>query len=260
MTELMVSTNAPPRIVAKEDDGVGWVVFDNPEHLNAFTPEMMADLHRTIERFEADDAVRVVVLRGSGDRAFSAGGDLKSDLVAQQRERKERPQALPSTTKPVIAMVHGVCIGHGVALAVAADIRLVADDARFAIPVARLGFAYPFDVLSRIVALVGPSAASLLCFTADTIEADEALRFGLVDRVVAKADLEASVHQLAQRIAARAPLSHRASKATIRAITSGEPTDIEQCITMIAATRTSEDAIEGRRAFLEKRPPRFQGR
>jgi enoyl-CoA hydratase len=260
MAELMASTDAPPRIVATEEDGVGWVVFDNPAHLNAFTPEMMADLHEAIERFDADDNVRVVVLRGAGDRAFSAGGDLKSDLVTQKRARNDRTQALPSITKPVIAMVHGVCIGHGVAVAVAADIRVVADDARFAIPVARLGFAYPFAVLSRIVALIGPSATSLLCFTADTIEADEALRFGLVDRVVAKADLEASVHQLAQRIAARAPLSHRASKATIRAITSGEPTDIEQCITMIAATRTSEDAIEGRRAFLEKRPPRFQGR
>jgi enoyl-CoA hydratase/carnithine racemase len=256
----MATNQLEARIVTDECGGVGWITFDNAEHLNAFTPEMMVDFHGAIDAFEANDAITVVVLRGAGDRAFSAGGDLKSDRIAQQRARPHRPEARLPITKPTIAMIHGVCIGWGLALAAESDLRLASVDARFGIPVARLGFAYPLDVMARVVALVGPSAAGMLAFTGDTIDAGEALRIGLVDQVVAKADLEGTVRALAERIAGRAPLSLRASKVTIRATSGGRPEEVERAEAMIAACRTSDDAVEGRMAFIEKRQPRFRGR
>jgi enoyl-CoA hydratase/carnithine racemase len=162
--------------------------------------------------------------------------------------------------KPVIAMIHGVCIGAGLAVALEADLRIAADDARLGIPVARLGSAFPLEQMRKVVALVGPSSASMLSFTADNIHANEALRIGLVDRVVEKATLHATVAELAQRIAARAPLSVRASKVTIRASWNNDPDTVEQCRALVAACQASDDAVEGKTAFLEKRAPRFRGR
>jgi enoyl-CoA hydratase len=248
------------RLVAERKDGVGWILFDNPRRLNALTPAMLADFRRTIDEFAADDEIRVVVLRGSGDTAFCAGGDLSNESFPNRGPRPTGQADFPVLDKPVIAMIHGVCIGGGLGLALSADVRIAAEDARFGIPVARLGFAYPVDIMRRVVALVGPSAASLLAFTADVIDAGEALRMGLVDRVVAKDALERKVTELAQRIATRAPLSVQASKVTIRAVSGERPEDVERSLQMIAACMTSEDASEGRAAFLEKRAARFQGR
>jgi enoyl-CoA hydratase len=248
------------QLVTQCQDGVGWILFDNARRLNALTPEMLADFHGAIERFATDDEIRVVVVRGAGDRAFCAGGDLSNQSFGDRARRASGQTTFPILDKPVIAMIHGVCIGAGLGVALSADIRIAAEDARFGIPVARLGFAYPLDVMRRVVSLVGPSAASMLAFTADVIDAPEALRIGLVDRVVAKDALQADVTDLAQRITRRAPLSVRASKVTIRAISGDQPGDLERCKQMIAACTTSNDAVEGRTAFLEKREARFQGR
>jgi enoyl-CoA hydratase/carnithine racemase len=248
------------QLITERHDGVGWILFDNARRLNALTPEMLADFRGAIEKFAADDEIRVVVVRGAGDRAFCAGGDLSNESFRDRAQRATGETTFPVPDKPVIAMIHGVCIGAGLGVALSADIRIAAEDARFSIPVARLGFAYPLDIMRRVVSLVGPSAASMLAFTADVINAQEALRIGLVDRVVAKDALHADVAELAQRITKRAPLSVRASKVTIRAISGDQPGDLERSKQMIAACTTSDDAVEGRTAFLEKREARFQGR
>jgi enoyl-CoA hydratase/carnithine racemase len=256
----MSTVNTEARIVVEIEGGVAWVHFENPAHVNAITPDMAADLDRALERLAADDDVKVVVIRGAGDRAFSAGADLKTGQPPTPGVRQSPSEKISSYEKPVIAMIHGVCIGGGLAIAIQADMRIAADDARFRIPVARLGVAYPFEIMSRIVELVGPSSASMLSFTSSDFDASEALRMGLVDRVVTKAELESTVRDLAREISQRAPLSVRASKMTIRAASDRRVEDEERARAMIEVCRTSADRVEGRNAFLEKREPRFSGR
>jgi enoyl-CoA hydratase/carnithine racemase len=226
-------------------DGVGTIVFDNPEKHNALTADMFAGLARVCEAFTTDPDVRAVVLRGAGERAFVSGADIgQLDLPM-----------------PVVALIHGYCIGGGVMVALAADIRVCADDAQFAIPAAKLGVGYPHEATAQLVALVGPGLAAEILFAGRRFDAGEAARIGLVNRAVPKAALDGAVAALAKEIAANAPLSHVAHKRSIRAATSAlvdaAGPDVDDAIT--AAWR-STDFGEGARAFFERRAPEFQGR
>jgi enoyl-CoA hydratase len=256
------------RMIAYVEDGVGWIVYNNPDKHNAMTADMIGAIGGICDAFEADPAVRVVVLRGSGERAFISGADIgELDRGGINRPAPSATHAaenagmtrLALLEKPVIAMIHGWCLGGGVMVALSADIRICADDAVFGIPAAKLGVGYPYDATAALVALVGPGHAAEIMYGGRRLEAAEAERIGLVNRVVPKAELEPTVRALAAEIAANAPLSHVAHKRSIRAAVHATA-DREPVRSAIAAAWASADASEGRRSFLERRPARFTGR
>ena len=259
---MRVQPTSTEKLLAHVDGGIGWVTFNNPEKHNAMTGEMFAALSELTEAWEDDDEVRVVVARGAGERAFVSGadiGDFGSGIknVASTRPRRR----LLETSKPVIAMIHGYCIGGGLMVALGADIRVAADDAQFGVPAAKLGIAYPYDAVQHLVTLVGPEWTSRILLTAERIGAVDALRIGLISQVVPKVDLEAVVVALAGNIARLAPLSLHASKTSVRAAVRGSQSDDLDAVSAAAgACWTSEDFAEGRRAFAEKRPAAFRGR
>jgi enoyl-CoA hydratase/carnithine racemase len=259
------------RMIAYVDDGVGWIVYNNPAKHNAMTADMLAAVPRICEQFADDPGVHVVVLRGAGEKAFISGADIEQlesgDLAHRAPTATEMAEntgttRLHSLMKPVIAMIHGYCLGGGIMVALSADIRICADDAQFGIPAAKLGVAYPYDAAAQLVSLVGPGHASELLFAGRRIDATEAARIGLVNRVVPKAELESAVAALAHDIAANAPLSHVSHKLSIRAASVAEPPadDWPLIDAAIAAAWRSDDCIEGRRSFLERRPARFTGK
>jgi enoyl-CoA hydratase len=239
---------------------VGWVTIDNQARRNALSAEMFALLGDHLRTLDADPEVRAIVLRGAGDRAFAAGADigaLNADIGPGAAA--EEPSFAVQT--PLIAMIHGACMGAGLLLALTADVRMAADDARFAVPAARLGAAYPYDGVRRLVAAAGPAAASEILLTGATFEAADAARWGLVSRVAAKAELEETVRRTAAAIAGGAPLTARAAKTAIEAVLAGSPADaVARANEAIRACWASQDLSEGQRAFAEKRTPVFRGR
>lgn len=269
------------RILVTASNGVGWITLDNAARLNAITADMADELPRGTQQLVDNESVKVIVVRGAGSNSFCAGADLSeaptdgerrlrsgegryTDGTRSAGSRRAPPMIiglLARIDKPVIAMIHGTCIGGGLALALEADIRIAADNARFGVPVANLGFAYPFEVMERLVALVGPSRASMMAFTAEPIDAHDALRVGLADRVVERAELEPMVRELAYKMAQLAPLSISASKAAIQAAAFRDRADaLQRCHQLVDACQRSADSEEGRLAFIQKRRPRFQGR
>lgn len=253
------------RMLAYVEDGVGWIVYNNPDKHNAMSLDMLQAVRRITASFATDPEVRVVVLRGAGERAFISGADigqLDSGELSAPADRADGDDAgigvLAALEKPVIAMIHGWCLGGGVMVALGADIRVCADDAVFGIPAAKLGVGYPYEATAALVALVGPGQAAEIMYSGRRLDAAEAERIGLVNRRVAKAELEPTVRGLAAEIAANAPLSHVAHKRSIRAAV-GAAQDREPVRSAIAAAWASADAAEGRRSFLERRPARFTG-
>jgi enoyl-CoA hydratase/carnithine racemase len=245
---------------------VAWITVSNPTKRNALSVTMMNMLGESLARLDRDPDVRVIVLRGDGTDAFAAGADISEfealRASAETRLLAERTTAslsgaLAASATPVIAMIHGYCLGAGLAIALGADIRVAADTGRFAIPAARLGIGYPLALVDALVHSVGPGMAAEILFTARMLSADEALNAGLVNHVLPPDELEEATRELAATIAANAPLSVRAAKAAIRA--AADSSRREAADALIAACTTSADAREGQRAFLEKRRPGFVG-
>jgi enoyl-CoA hydratase len=255
--------------VSRDADGVAWLVLRNPERLNAVRLEMWQAIPEAVAALDSDPAVRVIVMRGHGDQAFASGADISefethrkdaASGAAYERTTALAFDALTQLSKPLVAMLQGVCIGGGLALATSADLRVAADDTRLALPAARLGLGYHFKGVERLVRLLGPSAASELFFTARRYTAEEALRIGLVNQVVPKAEVEAFTARYARDIAANAPLTVRAAKRAILETQRSAPErDLDAVQRLTAACFESTDYAEGVRAFLEKRPPRFRG-
>jgi enoyl-CoA hydratase/carnithine racemase len=225
---------------------------------------MATGLSVAVDQLAADDSVAVVVMRGAGTRAFMSGADIGrlGTWVPNDGSVVRTPwAALRSLEKPLIAMIHGWCLGGGVHVALCADLRIAADDAEFGIPAAKLGAGYPYDAIESLVHLVGPAEAAEIMYLGERIGAHDARRIGLVNRVIPKDDLEATVIAMASTIAANAPLTIRAAKAAIRTAAGGPGgRDVAWCERLIAECMASEDFAVGRRAFAGKRAPRFTGR
>lgn len=257
-------------LLAKKEDAIGWLVFNNPEHKNAVTYEMWSALPAAAADLAADPAVRVVIVRGGGEQTFVSGADISqfeakrgsAEAIADYNARlAEATAALARLAKPTIAMIRGFCIGGGLAIASMCDLRIAADDAQFGIPAARLGLGYAYEGIKRLVDLIGPSFTKEIFYTARQFTAAEALTMGLINRVVPPAELETHTREYAARIAGNAPLTVRSTKLSVdAAVAERGARDLREVLDAIAACNKSEDYREGRRAFLEKRRPQFKGR
>jgi enoyl-CoA hydratase/carnithine racemase len=214
--------------------------------------------------------VRVVILVGAGDKAFVSGADIsqfeKTRHNAEASEEYSRRSAaqralLADYPKPTIACIRGFCLGGGMQVAMLADIRLASDNSQFGIPAARLGIAYGYDGLRNLVSLVGPSWARLIMYTGTRIDSAEALRIGLVDRVLPDAGLWDATMEIARTISGNAPLAIKAAKITIaQVLKDPDQRDMNAIKEIGVACMDSEDFREGRQAFMEKRKPKFTGR
>lgn len=258
------------RMLSEKTGGIGWMTFSNPTKRNAMSLEMWGAMAEILADFQADPAIRVVVMQGDGDKAFVSGADIsqfeknRSDAAAAAAYSAVSDgarAALNALDKPLLALIRGFCMGGGLGIAMAADLRFATSDAKFGIPAANLGIAYAHDSLSRLVGLVGPAAAKDILFSARRLEAEEALRLGLINRICTPDTLEAEVRAYAEAVAQKAPLSVRASKAIVNELM--KPESAQDAAMMRGHVETcfnSADYTEGRRAFMEKRPPVFQGR
>ncbi len=265
----MSTSPAGPKLRLTTEDGIGWIAADNPERMNAYTAAMWEALPGLLRKAEADDAIRVVVLRGAGTRAFSAGADISEFETSRTGEaakvydrlNHQAFAALSDCAKPTIAMIHGHCLGGGLGIAVCCDLRLADEAAQFAIPAAKLGIGYNPRWVRPLLGVVSPPSAKEILFTGRRFTAADAARMGLVNRVLAADKLEAETRALAAEIAGNAPLSVLAAKRAIDELTRApEHPDTATLDAMVQACFTSADYAEGRRAFLEKRKPRFEGK
>jgi len=260
---------ATPKILAEVQDAVGWLTINQPERRNAVSLEMWQGLADAAAAFDADDAVRVVVIQGAGGQAFASGADIsefeqqRADAVNAERYALVSSAArkgLTGLAKPLLALIQGYCMGGGLAIALCADLRFAASDARLGIPAARLGIGYDYPGVAALARLVGPACASDILFSARQLDAAEALRIGLVNFVVDAATLQAQVIDYARRIAGNAPLTVRAAKAAVRVFErhSDNPGAAE-VQALVERCFESQDYAEGRRAFRDKRAPQFRG-
>jgi enoyl-CoA hydratase len=257
-------------VQTRTDGVVGHVVFDNPSHLNAMSYRMATALPDALMRLDSDDAVRVIVMTGAGDRSFMSGADI-SEFKDRQNDPGVREvweqsidhtlDALDGLRKPVIARINGYCIGTGLVVALRADLRVAITTSKFGIPAGRIGLGFGPRGVEPLLRAISAADASDILLTARHVDAAEALEMGLVHTVVDVSELDSTVDALAQRIAANAPLTMQACKMSIRHSWS-KPTEVEarELDDLVESCYTSDDYREGTLAFAERRTPVFRGR
>ena len=258
------------RIVVRKEGALGWLVFNNPERRNAMSIDMWEAVPGVIDDFHADPQIRVIVLAGAGDKAFVSGADIsqfekqRSSAEAVQRYEEIGDAATAkifNSDKPVVAMIRGYCLGGGLNLANVCDLRIAAEDARFGIPAAKMGLGYRASTMKLLVDIVGAPFAREIMITARQFNAAEAKHMGLVHHVVPVAELEAFTRKYCEDLSANAPLTQRAAKRIIREILAASAGyDAAKCKAWVKECFDSEDYKEGRKAFMEKRKPVFQGK
>jgi enoyl-CoA hydratase/carnithine racemase len=256
-------------ILQQRDGAVGTIVISNVDKYNAMTAQMWRDFPTAIAELDADPSIHAIVLVGAGDKAFVSGADVsqfgsdRTDPAAQRSYNAavEAAYVAPvQVSKPVIAQIRGICMGGGLGLAAACDIRICADDARFRMPAGRLGLGYSQTGVHRFVALVGVQNTYDMFFSARTFDAAEALRMGFVGRVVPAADLEREVSEYCAMVAENAPLTIRAAKFAVQQwLKDADQRDAAAATRMVETCFASADHKEGRTAFMEKRKPAFKG-
>ena len=259
-------TSPSEHVLVVRDGPIVTLTFNRPEARNAMTWEMYQRLYDTCEEVDADAAIRVLVLKGAGGKAFVAGTDIAqfttfesgADGVRYERDGDRRSGRLARVRKPVIAQIEGYAVGGGFGIAAGADLRIATPDARFGAPIARtLGNCLSMQAYARYLDLLGPSRLKELIFTARLLSAEEALGAGFVHEIVAADAIGARVRALAETVAAHAPITLAVTKEAIRRIQ--EARAVPDGDDLIEKTYGSADFREGVAAFLEKRPPRWSG-
>ena len=258
------------KILSSKDRGIGRLIFNNPERRNAMSLEMWKNTTQVLNEFDRDPEVRVIVLTGAGGKAFVSGADISKfeserssveETLLYNETTTGTTNALQNSSKPTIAMIRGFCMGGGLALSICCDLRFCTSESIFGLPAAKLGVGYGFDGIRRLAEITGPAYAREICFTGSRFSAEEALQMNLVNRILLDAKIKEFVDQFATVIAENAPLTIGSLKQIfIELAKNPVERDPERCTEAIERCFTSEDYIEGRKAFLEKRKPRFQGR
>ena len=257
------------KVLAKIEGRTGWLIFSNPEKHNAVSLSMWEEAGRILDDFAAAKNIRGVVLTGAGGKAFVSGADISKfeseragrEAIAHYNAVTEKVYAaIHDFPKPTIALIRGYCIGGGLGLAVSCDMRIVSENARFALPAAKLGLGYDFPGIKRFVDLLGPSFTKEIFFTARQFSAEEAREMGLANRVLPDSEVEDYARKYMETIAENAPLTVDSAKFAIgEAVKSASKRDLERCIRQVNECFASKDYTEGRKAFLEKRKPVFTG-
>jgi enoyl-CoA hydratase len=257
-------------LVVEKKGAVGWIVFNQPQKRNAINGAMWRGIPAAMRQFDADSEVRCVAFRGAGAEAFSAGADI-SEFQKIRAERESVSQydglldevlhSIQDSLKPSLAMIQGFCMGGGLEVALACDLRYCGESAQFGIPAAKLGLAYNVEGHKRLLETVGHARAREIMFTGRRYDAAEGLAMGLVHRVIPDAQLEEFVNGVLKTLAENAPLAIANSKTLIEEYvkSSGQPDQARMSAAMDRCTR-SADYEEGRKAFMEKRKPKFQGK
>ncbi|MEM1077006.1 MAG: enoyl-CoA hydratase [Pseudomonadota bacterium] len=264
---MIETRHADGKLVLTEADGIATIRFNAPERRNAMSLAMwhaLADVAQALP-----ESTRVVILTGTGDKAFVSGADISefatlrstpAQVAAYNAAVHRALSAVAALPMPVIAQIRGYCIGGGLEIATRCDLRLAAEGARFAFTPAKLGLAVAADEVAALARLIGPAAASDLLFTARQVPAEDALRWGLIDRLVPVEELAATTQDVAIQIARNAPLTLRAVKAALRAGPNPDDATRAAVEAQVAACFASADYAEGQAAFAEKRAPVFQGK
>lgn len=255
--------------IIRREAPLGWIIVNRPAARNALTTAMWQQLANEINALVADDEIRVLIISGAGDKSFISGADI-SDLKAQlahpelvaesYRFTTTLMQAILDAPKPIIAMINGHCFGGGVLIALACDLRFASASAQFAIPAVKLGVAYPPEHgVARLVHTVGATHAADILLSGRTLDANEAWRIGLINRIIAAEALEAYTREYALALAQNAPLSMAAHKVAIQQ-TMRFARDASAIEAAVKRCYESEDCHEGLAAFLEKRAPQFRSK
>ncbi len=249
-------------------DPIAWITLNRPEAMNAISDSVRTALPELIARAEADDSVRVMVISGAGERAFCAGADVKGfnavESLVQFRQTRAHAHwigAFDRARKPIIAAIHGYCLGGGLEIAMACDIRIAAEGAKFALPEVSRGTIPGAGGTQRIARLIGLGRALDMVLSAEQMSAEDALRVGLISRLVPRAELMTAAETLAKRVASHAPLAVLLAKEAVRgSLDTDLPAGLRIEADLAALVSSTEDRIEAGKAFREKRKPVFKGR